>query len=138
MCAISRSVTILSSNFHKKNMYDAGRKIFNVSLSRHDFFKMSMIIETFISSGISSIKQLLMMFITGTIMTSWHCFTKCECIVSRLLVFDGDLLSSCMVSSRVIGTKLDSWQSFSGRSVRTMSDYYENVVSNNFPTPNQL
>ena len=59
-----------------------------------------------------------MIFIIATVMTSWHCFTKFEIIGSNL---HDDLLSSCTVSSRVTGTKLDSWQSVSGRSVHTIS-----------------
>ena len=59
---------------------------------------MGVMVAIFISSGIPSIKHLMMMFIIGTAVTLWHCFTKFESIGTSLHVFDGDLLSSCMVS----------------------------------------
>ena len=41
-------------------------------------------------------------------------------IGSSLHVLDGDLLNSCVISARVTVTKLDSWQSVSGRFVHTV------------------
>ena len=63
-------------------------------------------------------KHLLMIFILGSVMTSWHCFNTFEIIGSSL---PGDLLSSGVAFSRVTGTKLASWQSMYGRSVHTIS-----------------